>query len=186
MSDSVLDPNDPVWRELDGVPRDDLLIRGLRRALDTSSGDDLAARLASIQAAIPFGDDPGRLQRVFDAYVGSSDSGGAHCCDSSFDMVEVLENKIQYSEHSSLWNESCESHAHMSRKLRDTRVEKYLAGDDNYSLNSMANKLDVPMSNLFRFENWDKNTPASLSSEKIMEYAARLGYGIRFELYNRV
>lgn len=97
MNDSVLDPNDPVWRELDGVPRDELFIRGLRGALDTSSGDDLAVRLASIQAAIPFGDDPDRLQRVFDAYVGSPDLGGAHGCDSSFDMVEALDNKIQYS-----------------------------------------------------------------------------------------
>lgn len=186
MSDSVLDPNDPVWRELDGVSRDELFIRGLRSALDTSSGDDLAARLASIQAAIQFSDDPVRLQRVFDAYVGSPDLGGAHGCDSNFDLVEALENKIQYSDNRDLWGGSCESHARMARELRDTRVEKYLTGDNNYSLNNMANKLDVPMSNLFRFENWDKNTPASLSSEKIVEYAARLGYGIRFELYNRV
>ena len=185
MSDSVLEPNDPVWRELDGVSRDDLLIRGLRRALDTSSGDDLAARLASIQAAIPFGDDPDRLQRIYDAYVGSPDLGGSHGCDSSFDMVEALENKIQYSDNRDLWNESCESHTHMARQLRDTRIRKYLTGDNEYSLNNMAHKLEVPMSTLFRFKNWHKNTPASLSSEKIMEYAARLGCGIRFELYNR-
>ena len=185
MSDSVLDSNDPVWRELDGVSRDELFIRGLRSALDTSSGDDLAVRLMSIQAAIQFSDDPDRLQRVFDAHVGSPELGGAHGCDSSFDMVEVLENKIQYSENRDLWNESCESHTQMARKLCDTRIEKYLTGDNEYSLNNIANKLDVPMSNLFRFENWDKNTPAALSSEKIMEYAAWLGYSIRFELYNR-
>lgn len=174
-----------MWCELDGVSRDELFIRGLRSALETSSGGDLAVRLMSIRAAIPFGDDLDRLQRVFDAYVGSPELGDAHGSDSEFDLVEINKNKIQYSDNRDLWGESCESHAHMSRKLRDTRVEKYLTGDNKYSLNNMANKLDVPMSNLFRFENWDKNTPASLSGEKIVEYAARLGYGIRFELYNR-
>lgn len=184
MSDSVLDPTDPVWRELDGVPRDELFIRGLRSALDISSGDDLAARLMSMQAAIPFSDDPDRLQRVFDAYVGSPYLGGARGCDSSFDMVEALENKIQYSENRDLWNESCESHAHMARQLRDTRVIKYLTGDDDYSLNNMADKLNVSSTDLFRFENWHKGNPNSLSSEKIMEYAAWLGYAISFNLYN--
>ena len=186
MSDSVLDYEDPVWHELDGVSRDELFIRGLRSALDTSSGDDLAARLMSIQAAIQFSDDPDRLQRVFDAYVGSPELGDARGSGSEFDLVEIIKNKIQYSDNRDLWGESCESHAHMARELRDTRVEKYLTGDNEYSLNNMANKLDVPMSILFRFENWDKNTPASLSGEKIVEYAARLGYGVRFELYNRV
>lgn len=184
MSDSVLDPTDPVWRELDGVSRDDLLIRGLRSALDTSSGDDLAARLASIQAAIPFGDDTDRLQRVFDAYAGSPELDEKHDDDSGFDMVTILENQIQYSDNSSLWCESCEDYYYLARDLRNMRVNKYLAGDDDYSLNSMSNKLDVSSTDLFRFENWNKDNPTSLSSEKIMEYAAWLGYAISFNLYN--
>lgn len=184
MSDSVLDSNDPVWLELDGVSRDELFIRGLRSALDTSSGDDLAVCLMSMRAAIPFGDDPDSLQRVFDAYVGSPDLGDARGSGSEFDLVEVLENKIQYSGNRVLWGESCESHARMARELRDTRVNKYLVGDDDYSLNNMADKLDVPSTDLFRFENWHKDNPNSLSSEKIMEYAAWLGYAISFNLYN--
>ena len=174
MSDSVLDPNDPVWCELDGVSRDELFVRGLRSALDTSSGDDLAVRLASIQAAIQFGDDSVRLQRIYDAYVGSPELDEKHDDDSGFDMVTILENQIQHSDNSSLWRESCE----------DTRVNKYLAGDDDYSLNNMSNKLDVSSTELFRFENWRKDNPNSLSSEKIMEYAAWLGYAISFNLYN--
>ena len=184
MSDSVLDPNDLVWCELDGVPHDELFIRGLRSALDTSSGDDLAARLASIQAAIQFNDDPGRLQRVFDAYVGSPELDEKYDDDSGFDMVTILEKQIQYSDNSSLWRESCEDYHYLARDLRDTRVEKYLAGDDGYSLNNMADKLDVSSTELFRFENWHKDNPNSLSSEKIMEYAAWLGYAISFNLYN--
>lgn len=128
MSDSVLDPSDPVWRELDGVSRDDLLIRGLSSALDTSSGDDLAARLASIQAAIPFGGNPDRLQRVFDAYVGSPELDEKHDDDSRFDMVTNLENQIQHSDNSSLWRESCEDYHYLARDLRNTRVNKYLCG----------------------------------------------------------
>lgn len=184
MSDSVLDPSDPVWSELDGVSRDELFIRGLRSALDTSSGGDLAARLASIQAAIPFGDDPDRLQRVFDAYVDSPELDEKRDDDSGFDMVTILENQIQHSDNSSLWRESREDYHYLARELRDTRVNKYLAGDDDYSLNNMANKLDVPSTDLFRFENWHKDNPNSLSSEKIMEYAAWLGYAISFNLYN--
>ena len=184
MSDSVLDPNDPVRCELDRVSRDELFIRGLRSALDTSSGDDLAARLASIQAAIPFGDDPDRLQRVFDAYVGAPELDEKHDDDSGFDMVTILENQIQHSDNSSLWRESCEDYHYLARDLRDTRVNKYLAGDDDYSLNNMADKLDVSSTELFRFENWHKYNPNSLSSEKIMEYAAWLGYAISFNLYN--
>jgi hypothetical protein len=183
MSDSVLDPNDPVWRELDGVSRDELFIRGLRSALDTSSGDDLAARLMSIQAAIQFSDDPDRLQRVFDAYVGLPELDEKHD-DSGFDMVTILEKQIQYSDNSSLWRESCEDYHYLARDLRDTRVIKYLAGDDGYSLNNMDDKLDVSLTDLFRFENWYKDNPNSLSSEKIMEYAAWLGYAISFNLCN--
>lgn len=93
MSDSVLDPNDLVWCELDGVPHDELFIRGLRSALDTSSGDDLAARLASIQAAIQFNDDPGRLQRVFDAYVGSPELDEKHDDDSGLIWLRFLRSK---------------------------------------------------------------------------------------------
>lgn len=184
MSDSALDPNDPVWRELDGVSRDELFIRGLRSALDTSSGDDLAARLMSIRAAIPFGDDPDKLQKIYDAYVGSPELKDTHADDSEIDMVKILENQIQHSNNSILWRESCEDYHYLARDLRNTRVNKYLAGDDDYSLNNMANKLDVSSTDLFRFENWHKDNPTSLSSEKIMEYAAWLGYAISFKLYN--
>lgn len=184
MSDSVLDPNDPVWRELDGVSHDELFIRGLRSALDNSAGDDLAVRLMSIRAAIPFGDDPDRLQKIYDAYVGSPELDKKHDDDSGFDMVTILENQIQHSDNSSLWRESCEDYYCLARDLRNTRVNKYLAGDEGCSLNNMADKLDVSSTDLFRFENWNKDNPNFLSSEKIMEYAAWLGYAISFNLYN--
>lgn len=121
MSDSVLDYEDPVWCELDGVSRDELFIRGLRGALDTSSGDDLAARLASIQAAIQFSDEPNRLQRVFDAYVGSPELDEKYDDDSGFDMVTILENQIQHSDNSSLWRESCEDYHYLARGIFVTR-----------------------------------------------------------------
>lgn len=184
MHKSILDPNDPVWAGLSDISRDELFIRGLRRALDVSAGDDLAVRLMSIRAAIPFGDDPDRLQRVFDAYVGSSTSENTDDDKSEFDMVTILENQIQHSDNSSLWRESCEDYHYLARDLRNTRVNKYLAGDDDYSLNNMANKLDVSSTDLFRFDNWHKDNPHSLSTEKIMEYAAWLGYAISFKLYN--
>ena len=184
MHKSILDPNDPVWVGLSDMSRDELFIRGLRRALDTSAGDDLAVRLMSIRAAIPFGDGPDRLQRIYDAYVGSPELKDTHADDSEIDMVKILENQIQHSNNSSLWRESCEDYYYLARDLRNTRVNKYLAGNDDYSLNSMDNKLDVSSTELFRFENWNKDNPASLSSEKIMEYAAWLGFAISFKLYN--
>ena len=185
MNKPILDPNAPVWVGLSDISRDELFIRGLRRALDTSAGDDLAVRLMSIRAAIPFGDDPDKLQKIYDAYVGSPELDKKHDDDDSeFDMVTILENQIQHSDNSSLWRESCEDYHYLARDLRNTRVNKYLAGDDDYSLNNMANKLDVSSTDLFRFENWHKDNPHSLSTEKIMEYAAWLGYAISFKLYN--
>lgn len=184
MNEPILDPNDPAWTGLSDISRDELFIRGLRRTLDVSAGDDLAVRLMSIRAAIPFGDDPDRLQRIYDAYVGSPELDEKHDDDSGFDMVTILENQIQHSDNSSLWRESCEDYYYLTRDLRNMRVQKYLAGDDDYSLNNMSDKLDVSSTDLFRFENWHKDNPHSLSTEKIMEYAAWLGYAISFKLYN--
>ena len=119
MNKPILDPNDPVWVGLSDISRDELFIRGLRRALDTSAGYDLAMRLMSIRAAIPFGDDPDRLQRIYDAYVGSPELDEKPDDDSGFDMVTILENQIQHSDNSSLWRESCEDYHYLARDLRN-------------------------------------------------------------------
>lgn len=43
---------------------------------------------------------------MFDAYVGSPDLGDARGSGSEFDLVEIIKNKIQYSDNRDLWDES--------------------------------------------------------------------------------